>query len=409
MDRAQLRETIRSLQQRQEQRDRRQLHSPAEAEAREDLRLALEQLQAIEDESRTKDAFHTFFSQELRDALSPLRNSLHLVRLHGVSGGTAQALDAVERRFRHLARLVDDFLDLAHLRDGRLALNPERVLLADVVQSALQTARLFLDGSRHRLEVSMPPESVTLVADLARLTRVVVHLLLHAARCTEPGRGIAVRAECVGDEAILSVRDTGAGAHPHLLSSLLDSPEGDPCRGPDIGLALARTIVEMHEGRIEVPCTDDVPGTELIVRLPLQSSLVVLPQNHVLPVESGRVLVVDDNRDAAESLAVLIRLWGYTVDVALDGPSAVASVPVHRPKLVLLDLGLPGMDGYQVALRIREQCGMEEPPVFVAVTGYGRASDVRRSLEAGFHGHLLKPVDAAELLSFLARYVPRAR
>ena len=388
---------------------------PYDAEL-ERLRARLAQ---VEEESRRKDEFLAAVPHELHDALSPLRNSLHLLRLHGLYGGAGQALAAAERQFRQVARLVDELLDLAQMREGTLQLKPESVAVTDVVRRAVDAARSFVDNRRHRLDVVLPSQPVSLVADPGRLTQVLVNLLDNAARYTEPGGFIAVRADREEDEIVLSVRDTGAGIHPDVLPYLLDQPLGGRFRdhgpgGLGIGLKLARTFVELHEGRLEARSPGPGQGSEFIVRLPLRSGLIpqVQADVSVMQVERAQarsILVVDDNRDAAESLAVLMRLWGYKVHVALDGPAAVAAVPVHAPDLVLLDLGLPGMDGYEVAQRIRGQCASGDAPVFVALTGYGQESDLRRSREAGFRGHLLKPIDPVELLAFLTQHVPRTR
>ena len=365
---------------------------------------------------RRKDEFIATLSHELRNPLAPIRNAVALLReLPPSDPRVAEVGALLERQVVQLTRLTDDLLDASRITRGRLELRRERVQLADVVQSALETSRAAIEEGGQTLEVALPPEPVHLDADGTRLAQVFTNLLNNAAKYTPPGGRIAIEAVRGERTVEVRVRDTGIGIEAEQVSRLfepfwqaataLDRSGG----GLGIGLALVRGLVELHGGTVEVRSEGPGRGSEFTVRLPLAGA----PGGKALvPIERAdaqrgraprrraarprRVLVVDDNLDAAESLALLLRLRGHEVREAHDGAAAVEAAAAFRPDAVLLDIGLPGLNGYEAARRMREEPWSREA-VFVAVTGWGQDADKRRSREAGIDHHLTKPVDVARL------------
>jgi PAS domain S-box-containing protein len=363
-----------------------------------DRREATEVLQHAD---RRKDEFLATLGHELRNPLSPIRNGLHILRLNEDAAARERLVGMMERQVDHLVRLVDDLLEVSRISRGKVELRRARVELAPIVHGAIEACRPLLQQERHELVVELPPEPIVLEADAVRLAQVVANLLNNAAKYTEPGGDIRLSACVLDGEVELSVRDSGVGIPPEMLPQVFEMfaqvnrTLGRSQGGLGIGLALVRHLVELHGGTVEARSGGDGMGSEFVVRLPLAGHQ--LPVHHAdqnggadAGTSARRVLVVDDNADAAESLAQLLMLKGHEVRVAYDGLSGVETARAFAPDVVLLDIGMPGLDGYAVARRLREQDGA--PPMrLVALTGYGQEDDRRRALDAGFDGHLVKP------------------
>jgi CheY-like chemotaxis protein/two-component sensor histidine kinase len=301
-------------------------------------------------------------------------------------------------------------LEVSRITTGRVQLHQERVVVSGVVERALETARPLIKQHRHELTVTVPPQPIWLYADAARLEQVVVNLLTNAAKYTNEGGHVWLTVKQEGDEAVLRVRDTGVGIAPELLPRIFDlftQAERSLARsegGLGIGLALVQRLVELHRGRVEAHSSLG-RGSEFIVRLPVVMSPEPPPSPPTeKPTPTGRccrVLVVEDNVDSAESLAQLLRTSRHDVRTVHDGQAALEAALDYRPDVVLLDIGLPKMDGFEVAKKVREQSALKNV-VLVAVTGYGQESDRQRSQEAGFDHHLVKPADFGEVQQILA-------
>ena len=370
--------------------------------------------QSLRDADRRKNELLATLAHELRNPLAPIRNAVEILRLKGPPDPTLEsARTMIDRQLTHLIRLIDDLLDLSRIDRGRLQVRRERVALAEVLERALESSRPRLELAHHTLQLSLPPEPVWLDADPIRLAQAFQNLLDNACKYTEPGGRIGLCAE--RDEAGLAVRiaDSGIGIEPeHLpgvfetfsqMGSTLERSQG----GLGIGLALARGLVEMHGGTIEARSAGPGQGSEFIVRLPAlphaPAAQPPCPSARACgePVAARRILVVDDNRDIVDSLALLLRLVGNQVETAGDGLAAVEAAGRYRPDLILLDIGMPRLDGYSACRQIRAQPwgrGM----AIVALTGWGQEEDRRRSREAGFDGHLVKPVEPSALIALLA-------
>jgi CheY-like chemotaxis protein len=318
--------------------------------------------------------------------------------------------EMVERQVKHLARLVDDLLDVSRITQGSIRLRKEVVDLGAVVQRAVESTRALIESRAHRLSVQLPVEPVRLEADPTRLEQLISNLLNNAAKYTMPGGQIWVTALREGGEAVVRVRDTGIGVPPDVLDRVFDpfvqQTEGSLARtdgGLGVGLTLVRSLVEMHGGRVEAASPGLGQGSEFVVRLPAPP-IEAGPPAELAPATATRalrVLVVEDNIDAAESLATLLRLWSHEVSVVHDGHTALEAAREQQPEVVLLDIGLPGLDGYQVARRLRDELHLDHA-LLVAMTGYGQPEDRRRSQEAGIQYHFVKPVEPLVLRNLLA-------
>ncbi len=372
----------------------------------------------LRDTDRRKDEFLATLAHELRNPLAPIRNALHV--LHGADGDAATragVLKMMERQVGHMVRLVDDLLEVSRITRGQIELRKEPVELAAVVGSAVETSRPLIEAARHRLTVGLPAESVVLEADPVRLAQVIADLLNNAARYTEEGGAIALSARRDGRHVVVSVRDSGIGIPADVLPKVFDTftqgdrSDGRARGGLGIGLTLVKRLVLMHGGSVDATSDGPGRGSEFVVRLPLgegrSAGAPAAPRapGRKAPLAGRRVLVVDDHRDAADSLALLLRLLGAEAHVARDGPQALEAVGTVRPAVVLLDIGMPGMDGYEVARRVRLRPEWREV-VLVALTGWGQEEDRRRSREAGFDHHLVKPVDPPALEALLAGLLP---
>jgi PAS domain S-box-containing protein len=366
----------------------------------------------LAENDRRKDEFLAMLSHELRNPLAPIRNSVHVLNAVASGPQVVQAREVIERQVTHLARLVDDLLDVSRITRGKIALRPEPVALEDVVARAVETTRPLVEARGHSLSVEVRPGAPRFTADPVRLAQVIANLLNNAAKYTDPGGRITVRAGREGGEAVVRVRDTGVGIPvdvlPHVFELFtqaertLDRAQG----GLGIGLTLVKSLVEQHGGRVEAFSDGPGQGSEFVVRLPLPAepepaARTGTPRPAAVAPSKRRVLVVDDNADAADTLAMVLSMRGYDVRVARDGPAALDTARQFLPQLVLLDIGLPGMDGYAVARALRAD-GRSGPLRLVALTGYGREEDRRRSAEAGFDDHVVKPIAPDELLQLLA-------
>jgi signal transduction histidine kinase len=379
---------------------------------------------ALREADRRKDEFLATLSHELRNPLAAIANAIQYVQLaRADDAGLAPAHDVLGRQVTHLTRLIDDLLDVSRITTGRITLRRERVDLAEVVSSALETARPLADERRQSLVVVLPDPPVTLDADPVRMTQIVANLVTNAVKYTGDGGRIEVAAGCAelagASCALVSVKDTGIGIAPEVLPHVFDLfSQAQPAAGGNgsglgIGLALVRELVELHGGSVQASSAGAGKGAEFVVRLPLPAQPgrevrepVERPSRAAGRAQARRVLVVDDNRDSAESLAALLGLLGHEVRQAYDGPRGLDLARTWVPDLVLLDLGMPGMGGHEVARRLRA-----DPQLFdttlVALTGYGAAEDRRTSREAGFDWHLVKPIDFDALEQVLAA-VPSA-
>lgn len=378
-----------------------------------------EQAIALADLHRRKDEFLAMLSHELRNPLAPISNAVQILRLQTKEDPLQhQARTIIERQLGQLTHLVDDLLEVSRITTGRIRLHRERLVLNGIVENGIETVRALIDQRRHTLEVHLSPDPIWLYADASRLEQVVVNLLTNAAKYTADGGHISLSVEQVGEEALLRVRDTGVGISPELLPRIfdlftqaersLDRSQG----GLGIGLSLVKQLVEgLHGGRVDVVSVLG-QGSEFVVRLPVLMSTPLLPETtrEEEAEPSGlslRVLVVDDNADTAQSFGMLLKSSGHDVRIAHDGPGALEQANEHLPDVILLDLGLPGMNGYEVAQRIRRQPALRTT-ILIAMTGYGDEEYRRLSTEAGFDHHLVKPADFAKVREILATAKPKS-
>ncbi|MBV9121955.1 MAG: response regulator, partial [Planctomycetes bacterium] len=380
--------------------------------AQENARLRQSE-ERLREEARRKDEFLAMLAHELRNPLAPIRNSAQVLRLLGQADPNLQrASDMIERQVAHLARMVDDLLDVSRITRGKVQLQKEPVELAPVLARAVETTRPLLDARRQELTVTLPPDPVVVEGDTTRLAQVVSNLLNNAAKYSEEGGHIRLTLERGLAQAVIRVRDHGLGIPADLLPRVFDLfTQGDRSLarsegGLGIGLTLVKNLVEMHGGTVEAFSEGPGRGSEFVVLLPrLERGRGRRPGREAeparVPTASRRVLVVDDNPDAAESLALLLRVEGHEVRTAHDGPAALKAATEFQPEVIFLDIGLPRVSGYEVARQLREQLGLKKV-LLVAVTGYGQEEDRRRSREAGFDAHLTKPADPAALHELLA-------
>ncbi len=375
-----------------------------------DQKVLQEQLQEAD---RRKDEFLATLAHELRNPLAPIRNVLHILRVSG-SGMTDAMREMLERQVAHMVRLVDDLLELSRISSGKIELRKERVELAAVLRSAIETSLPLIEAAGHELTLSLPSEQLVLEADLVRLAQVVSNLLNNAARYTERGGRIWLSGRRHEGAAQISVRDTGAGIPAEVLPRVFeifvraDRTGGPAPEGLGIGLTLARSLVEKHGGRIEARSEGLGRGSEFVVTLPLapatQSTAPEAARDSVprrARAAACRALVVDDNRDAADSLGILLELLGAEARVVYDGAAALQAARDHRPEILFVDLGMPEMDGEEVARQMRQEPAFRDT-VLVAMTGWGQEEDRRRSRVAGFDHHLVKPADLEALHGLLS-------
>ncbi|HUP23101.1 MAG TPA: PAS domain S-box protein [Thermoanaerobaculia bacterium] len=379
-----------------------------------DITQRMEMEEALREADHRKDHFLATLAHELRSPLAPLRNGLELIRLAaGAPDATERARALMERQLAQMVRLIDDLLDLSRISRGRIHLHTDLVPLPEVVRQAEETVAPVIAEHGHELVVRLPSQPVWVEGDPVRLSQVLSNLLHNAAKFTEPGGRIVLSAERKDERVEVVVRDDGVGIPADLLPRIFDVfSESDrsllqPKSGLGIGLSLVRTLVEMHGGSVEARSEGIGRGSEFVVRLPVaRSPIAEVPEEARQPAAAARprrILVVDDNRDSATSLAELLGLLGHQTETAHDGLEALAAAARFRPDVILLDLGMPRLDGYEAARRIRSEPWGRDV-LLVAVTGWGQDSDRERSQQAGFDLHLVKPVDLAKLESLLAEH-----
>jgi PAS domain S-box-containing protein len=369
----------------------------------------------LREADRRKDDFLATLGHELRNPLAPIRNGLELIRRSdGNNEVLLEAQNLMDRQLQRMVRLIDDLLDISRVASGKVQIRKVRVDLATILRSAIEAARPLVEAKRHELSLALPTEPVYLHADPTRLAQVFANLLDNATKYTEPGGRIWLTAECRHGRAIVSVRDTGIGISAEGLARVFERFSQMPAAiehsrgGLGIGLSLVKGLVELHSGTIVAHSDGIGRGSQFTVELPVAEASPSAPQqNNEFRVPSSstgprrRILVVDDNRDSADSLAMLLRFKGHEVSTAYDGIEAVQAAAAARPDVVLLDIGLPRLNGYEVARRIRnEPWGAKT--ALIAMTGWGQEDDKRRALEAGCDHHLTKPVAPAVLEKLLA-------
>ncbi len=357
-----------------------------------------------------KDEFLATLAHELRNPLAPIRNGLQIMRLaKGDQDATEQARLMMERQLGQMVHLVDDLLDLSRISRGKVELRKERMELAKAIQQAIETSRPAIEQAGHDLLIDVPPSPIYVDADVTRLAQVFSNLLNNAAKYTERGGRIRLAVHHHGADAIVSVRDNGIGIPSHMLPHVfemftqvdrnLERSQG----GLGIGLSIVKRLVQMHGGSVEAKSDGHGMGSEFVVRLPVILSVIQPRTDEVETTESSsrrRILVVDDNRDAAVSLAMMLKLMGNEAKTAHDGLEALDVAAVYRPDMILLDIGMPKLNGYDAARHIREQ-SWGKSVVLVALTGWGQEEDRRKSKEAGFDSHMVKPIEPAALEKLL--------
>lgn len=374
-----------------------------------DRKRVVEQLRAAD---RNKDEFLATLAHELRNPLAPIRNATEILKLRGNSDPDTESAQAIiERQVNIMTRLLDDLLDVSRIARHRLELRKAPVELVSVLEVALETSRPLVETRRHKLNVSLPEERICLEADSVRLAQVFANLLNNAARYTPEGGNIWLSAWREGTEVVVSVRDDGIGIAPEILPDVFEIfLQAEPAMGSEgglgIGLSLVKNLVELHGGRAEARSQGPDRGSEFLVRLPVLRVNPPEPSGTSISDSeqaSGlRILVVDDNRDGADSLAKLLDVMGHMTETAYDGEQGIGAAERLRPDVVLLDLGLPKIGGYEACRRIREQ-SWAKGVVLIAITGWGQDADRLRSQEAGFAAHLVKPVDPEALSATLAK------
>jgi PAS domain S-box-containing protein len=370
--------------------------------------------EALREADRKKDEFLATLAHELRNPLAPIRNAVQVLIAKGPAIPELQwARDVIERQVQLMSRLLEDLLDVSRISRNKLELRMERVPLAAVVEAATETSRPLIEAGRHKLAVQLPADPIWLQADPVRLAQVFANLLNNAAKYTEEGGQIWLTAELRGNEITVSVKDSGIGIAAEMLPHVFEIfSQAEPALvraqgGLGIGLSLVKRMVELHNGNIEVRSDGLGRGSEFLVHLPVAGAPLV-PESAPPREDSEhevrakrRVLIVDDNRDSAESLAKLLRIMGHEVDTAHDGEQAVEMAGAMRPEVVLLDIGLPKMNGYAAANTIRQQ-PWGKNMILIAVTGWGQEEDKQKSKEAGFDEHMVKPIDVRSLMNFLS-------
>jgi signal transduction histidine kinase/DNA-binding response OmpR family regulator len=369
----------------------------------------------LQDANRRKDEFLAMLSHELRNPLAPIRTAAEVIRRVAPPDPTLRlARDVVDRQVSHLVRLVDELLDVSRISEGKISLKKESIELGQVIKHSIETARPLVDSRKQKLIVSLPFMPVRLHGDYARLAQVIGNLLTNASKYTQEGGRIEISASASDGEALIVVKDNGTGIDPRLLPRVfelfvqgersLDRSQG----GLGVGLTLVQRIVELHQGRVEAISEGVNRGAEFRVILPCVASVqqdtgTTAPASAApLAGQGRRVLVVDDNADAADSIAAYLRLEGHVVKTATDGQQALACTTVFAPQVVVLDIGLPGLSGYDVARRLRQDPATRDA-LLIAVTGYGQKEDRMRATEAGFDCHYVKPADPRDIQATIQR------
>jgi PAS domain S-box-containing protein len=379
------------------------------------------QRKAIEKElreaDRRKDQFIATLAHELRNPLAPVSNLISLIKSSGDDPAfVRRSLATIERQVSKMVRLVDDLLDVSRITRNTIELRRETLDLAGIVFDAREACRPTIEAHGHRLDIDLPPEPVYVDADPARLSQVLCNLINNACKFTPPRGHIQVSAERTNGEVLVKVKDNGVGipreelSHVFEMFSQLHSPGASGLDGLGIGLALTKQLVELHGGTVDAQSAGDGAGSEFTVRIPAVDAPVrPEPEDaaaHVTPPSDNRILVVDDNLDSAESMTILLSRNGNDCRTAHSGPAALEAAEAFRPRVILLDIGLPGMDGYEVCRELRRKPWARDVKI-IAMTGWGQVEDMRRSEAAGFTAHLVKPVDLAKLYALINDGLPK--
>jgi PAS domain S-box-containing protein len=383
----------------------------AEIALREEVLVRQRAEAALRETDRRKDEFLATLAHELRNPLAPIRQAALISKAPEASDAQKRwSHDVISRQVHHMSLLLDDLLDISRVTRGTLELRTEMTELAAVIDAAVETARPVIDAKRHRFSVELPAEPVMFAADPLRIAQVLSNLLTNAAKYTDPAGEIKLRAASDAEQITITVADTGVGLSSEAISrvfamfSQVKSSEDRAEGGLGIGLALAKGLVELHGGMIEARSAGMGQGSEFIVRLPRrtiqESRRSTKPLDSKNKIAKRRVLIADDNRDAAESLALLLRMAGHDVTVAHNGREALATFNTLLPEVAVLDIGMPELDGYEVARQVRQQ-SLGRAVMLIAVTGWGQEADKARALAAGFNHHFTKPVEPEQISQLL--------
>jgi signal transduction histidine kinase/ActR/RegA family two-component response regulator len=366
--------------------------------------LMLIRLQSVSRNPESVDEFLAILAHELRNPLAPIRNSMQLMQASEGDVGTMSAARAiVERQIKHLSRIIDDLLDISRITQGKIELHLQPTDLTDIIHLALEMARPQLEGKQHPLQIELARDGLSLLADPSRLAQAFANLLNNASKYSAAGTPIRIEASIEGEQAVVRVIDRGIGIPVNMLERIfglfeqVDRTGSGTHDGLGLGLTLAKRIVELHEGSVVAFSEGKDRGSQFTVRLPLaaqpESAISLTPPQHaVAPAHRLRILIADDNRDAAQTLAMLLRLDGHDVRAVHDGAEALTLGDAFHPQLLLLDIGMPVLDGYETARQVRER-PWGRKALLVALTGWGQDSDRRNALNAGFHHHLVKPAE----------------
>jgi len=373
---------------------------------------------ALKTAERPKNAFLALLAHELRNPLAPIRNAVQILNREGQLAPESQwALSAIERQVRQMTRLIDDLVEVSRVTSDRLELRKERVDLGEVLRSAVDASTAPLKAGGQEFALSLPADPIHVDADPVRLAQAVTHLLNNATKYTERGGHIWLTAERRGHDALVTVRDTGVGIAPAILPHIFELfTQGEQSRartlgGLGIGLTLVKRLIEMHGGTVSAESAGTDTGSTFVLRLPVNESQAQQPHPEGAPTMRTsplRMLIVDDNRDAADSLAMLLRISGHDIRTAYDGAEALQAAKEFRPDVVLLDIGLPKMDGHEVAQQLRQE-PWGRRICLIAVTGWSEETDRAKSRAAGFDHHLVKPLDTAQLAQLLDDVARSAR
>ena len=384
-----------------------------------DITEIYESQQALKETDRRKDEFLATLAHELRNPLAPLRNGLQVMKLaRGNDEALEQARGMMERQLHILVSLVDDLLDVSRISRGQIAIHKQRIDIAAVIDSAFEISEPLLRQGGHEFTVTLPPRQVFVHADKVRLAQAVGNLLSNAAKYTEPGGKVSLIAELDGGDVLIKVKDTGIGIPTYMLTRIFDMfTQVDTSieraqGGLGIGLTIVKRLVEMHGGTIVAHSAGHGMGSEFVVRLPAAVSATDEAQSEgeattAVRAVQHRILVVDDNREAARTLSLMLQLMGNNTCNAYDGAEALQVAEYFKPDIILMDIGMPRLDGYQAARLVREQ-SWGKGVALVAVTGWGQDVDRKASQESGFDYHLVKPVEPRDLENLLGSFGPAA-
>jgi CheY-like chemotaxis protein len=382
-----------------------------------DITEMLETQKALQEADRRKDEFLATLAHELRNPLAPITMALHLLR-HTHTGGRRSAdrmIGIMDRQVAHMVRLIDDLLEISRITRGKIELSKERVNLIDIIHGAVESSLPHIEGGKHHLTLALPEQPLWISGDAVRLNQVFANLLNNAAKYTNEGGQITLTASVQGQQAVVSVRDNGLGIPSEMLTQVFGlfqqtaESRSKAKGGLGIGLSMVQRLVQMHEGSVEARSEGVNKGSEFIIHLPLLQDAESKPQCRMELRGTGEsrlagcsVLVVDDNQDAANTLATMLETDGATVRLAYTGIAALAALENYRPNVIVLDIGLPDISGYEVARRIREMPELKDVHL-IALSGWGQESDRKKSSISGFNEHLTKPVDIAALEALLVK------